>query len=290
MDMPRPSAAELYETYYTERAARRVSGLFDPVWSFARRQKAHRLVRAMTKGARILDVGCERGELLHVLEGLGCSVRGTQISQAAADHAWKRFGIEVYVGELPDAAFPPGSFDGILMINVLEHLPSPGPYVAEVHRLLADGGVFWVEVPNSESFTARMTGKRWLHADPEHHFWGFGVGPLRRLLRGHGFEVEQVHHWSWEHGPIGCVQSWLNLLPGPRNVVFDIVVNGIDRRRWRTQLVHVLLAALLLPVGALVAALEAASGRGQVVLVLARKPKESQAIPATVASNATPLP
>lgn len=265
--------ALLYRDYYGGADAKRLTGIFDSIWRSRRQQKAAQILRGVPAGARVLDVGCERGELLNVLKGVGCRVAGTQLSQGAADYAREHFGIDVFVGELQDAPFEAGSFDVILMINVLEHLPDPESYLRRVAELLEPGGMFWVEVPNTGSFTARLSGKRWLHHDPPHHYWGFTIPGLRTMLGRNGFDIERIHHVSWEHGPFGCLQSWLNFLPGPRNVVFDIVREGLSRQpgRLALQLVHGLLGALLLPLAVVTATVESLSGNGQVILLRLRR-------------------
>ena len=219
------------------------------------------------------DVGCERGELLNLLQGAGCRVMGTQMSSRAAAFAQRRFGIPVFVGELPEAPFASDRFDVVLMLNVLEHLPDPERYVEQVARMLAPGGVFWVEVPNVASPTARLTQKHWLHHDPPHHLWGFNVAGLTMLLERHGFVVEQRYDYTWEHGPIGALQSWLNAITGQKNVIFGIVQHGLSRRpsMLAIQLAHVLMSAVLLPPAILTTVIEGLRGSPQVVLIRARR-------------------
>jgi hypothetical protein len=93
------------------------------------------------------------------------------------------------------------------------------------------------------------------------------------MLDRHGFDVERIHHVSWEHGPFGSLQSWLNFLPGPRNVAFEIVREGLSREpgRLALQLAHGLAGAALLPLAFATATLESLSGGGQVVLLRLRK-------------------
>lgn len=273
IDPDKVPSTVLYRDYYGGANARRLTGVFDRIWRSRRRRKAEHVLRHAPPGARICDVGCERGELLHLLKEGGCVVVGTQLSQAAADFARDQFGIDVFVGELHDAPYETGSFDVVLMINVLEHLPDPESYLRRVAELLRRGGAFWLEVPNAGSFTARLSGKRWLHHDPEHHFWGFTTLGLGVMLDRHGFVIERIHHFSWEHGPIGCLQSWLNFLPGPRNVAFEIVRGGLSRdvRRLALQLAHALLATLLLPLAVVSATVESLCGNGQVILLQLRR-------------------
>lgn len=102
---------------------------------------------------------------------------------------------------------------------------------------------------------------------------GFTTLGLRAMLDRHGFVVERIHHFSWKHGPIGCLQSWLNFLPGPRNVVFEIVRGALspDVRRLALQLTHALLAAVLLPLAIVSATVESLCGNGQVILLQLRR-------------------
>lgn len=277
IDAAAPPAAELYADYYSADDAQRLSGVFDLVWRWKRRARARTILRHAPSPAAVCDVGCERGELLNLLKRAGCRVVGTQMSVAAAEFARRRFGIDVFVGELEDAPFAADRFDVVLMINVLEHLADPERYVAQVAKMLAPGGMFWVEVPNVSSPTARMTGKHWLHHDPPHHLWGFSEEGLRRLLSRHGFAIEQAYRFSWEHGPIGTLQSWLNALTGRKNVIFGIVQNGLsaDRGVLRVQVLQVALSAVLLPLAVLVAAFEGVVGQPQVRLLRTRKARDS---------------
>ena len=263
----------LYRDYYAGDGAERLSGVFNGIWKWLRHRKAARLLAAIPERGRVLDVGCERGELLSVLKAAGRHVNGTQLSQAAADFAKTHFDIDVFVGQLGDAPYAAASFDAVLMINVLEHLPDPTAYLRLVHGLLRPGGVFWLEVPNAGSFTARTGAKRWLHHDPAHHLWNFTLPSLTQATTRTGFTVEASYHVSWEHGPIGCLQTWLNLLPGPRNVIFDIAKGGLSRKPGRLllELGHAAIGAVLLPFAFIVATAESAAGNGQIMLVRLRK-------------------
>jgi SAM-dependent methyltransferase len=273
IDRRRASDGDRYSAYYREASAQRLAGVFDRLWQWKRRSRGRMIRRHTSATARVCDIGCERGELLSVLKAAGCSVAGTQLSPAAAQFARDRYGIDVYVGELMDAPFHDEVFDVAIMLNVLEHLPDPDRYVAQVARMLASDGVFWLEVPNAGSLTARMCGKRWLHHDPDYHLWSLDKAALDRLLLRHGFVADRVSDFTWEHGPIGCVQSWLNFLPGPRNVVFDVVRDGFARTAGRRtlQAAHLVLATLLVPAALAVTALEGLIGNGQITLIRLRK-------------------
>ncbi len=273
IDGPAMGGGEAYDQYYSSESAKRLAGIFDVLWRLKRQSRARLIRRHAPPFARVCDIGCERGELLNLLQIGGCTVVGTQLSLAAAEFARTHFGIDVYVGELMDAPFASQTFDVIVMLNVLEHLPDPRQYLEQAARMLASGGVLWIEVPNVSSLTARWSGKRWLHHDPRHHMWGFNTTAITRLLGEYGFTVDRTYRYNWEHGPIGTLQSALNALPGPANVIFGIVSNGLSRRprMLAIQLAHIALSVVLLPLSVVVAAFEGLTGKPQVVLLRAIK-------------------
>lgn len=270
---PTVAAPELYDQYYSEDAAERLAGPFNALWRWKRRSRARLILRGLPSGAAVCDVGCERGELLNLLKAGGCAVVGTQMSVAAAKFAARRFGIDVFVGELPDAPFAGHAFDAMLMLNILEHLPDPERYVAQASTMVRPGGVFWVELPNVGSFTARFALKNWFHHDPEHHLWSLNKAGMLRMIERHGFVIDRIYSQNWEFNPIGCLQSWLNFLPGPKNVVFSVVRRGFSRQTAPLirELIHVVLGAALLPLATAVAWVEGLCENGQVLLIRARR-------------------
>jgi SAM-dependent methyltransferase len=93
------------------------------------------------------------------------------------------------VGDLHALDVPDASFDAILCTEVLEHVAQPERVVAELHRLLADGGALLVTVP--------FVGP--LHEEPHDHYRYTSHG-VRGLLERGGFTDLQVRplsgYWS----------------------------------------------------------------------------------------------
>jgi ubiquinone/menaquinone biosynthesis C-methylase UbiE len=56
--------------------------------------------------------------------------------------------VTFHVQDIEDSTFPDALFDGILLNEVLEHVPSEEQTLAEVWRLLVDGGYLCVFSPN----------------------------------------------------------------------------------------------------------------------------------------------
>jgi len=88
----------------------------------------------------LLDVGCGGGLFLGMMRERGFRVAGLDFSREAAALAWRLHGAPAVVADLESAPFRPGTFGGIAMSHVLEHLADPRAYLAAAHRLLQPDG------------------------------------------------------------------------------------------------------------------------------------------------------
>jgi SAM-dependent methyltransferase len=95
-------------------------------------------------GQRVLDLGCGRGEVVAALRGQGIDAVAVDYAAAAVRLAATRLAGEAVVVRADGTALPfrSGSFDRVLMGDVIEHLPWNLGVAAlrEVGRVLAPGG------------------------------------------------------------------------------------------------------------------------------------------------------
>ena len=275
-----PTSEEVQALYQEAYYAAATADRFQPPFEWLERRfriwRARRLRRLLPPPpARVLDVGCGRGVFLGGLRNAGYEVHGTQLSRTAAASIQARYGFEVFVGDLPDAPWPAAYFDVITVWHVLEHMPDPARALDCLAGLLRPGGLLIVEVPNAGGWSARLFGWRWLHWDREHHLVHFTWPVLRDMLERRGFEVTRRSTVSIEYGPTAILQSLLNLLPGPENLLFRAVgktAGARISRRWIT--LHILALPVLLPLAALLFAVTVLAGEGDVLNVMCRHRKQ----------------
>jgi O-antigen chain-terminating methyltransferase len=138
-------------------------GLSDFYIEFQNRHRgSEELIRERQRGRvpyfqscrRVLDIGCGRGEFLELLREHGIPAEGIDLTDSAVETCVAK-GLSVVRAEAHAflAAKDPGTFDGIHMSHVLEHIPF-GAAVALLETCeqhLALGGVIVAETPNPHS-------------------------------------------------------------------------------------------------------------------------------------------
>jgi 2-polyprenyl-3-methyl-5-hydroxy-6-metoxy-1,4-benzoquinol methylase len=175
--------------------AQQYRNLYQQHWWWRARERAilgeiRRLGFRETGSLRILDVGCGDGLLFPSLAGFG-SVFGVEADETtlAADSPWRP---QIYCQPF-DAAFQPGqTFDLILMLDVLEHLPEPEAALEHARTLLSPGGRLLMTVP---ALNALWT----THDDVNHHYIRYDRRSFRSLAAAAGVEVlvlRYFFHWT----------------------------------------------------------------------------------------------
>src|SRR5215471_10370008 len=146
------------------------------------------LARSTARGP-LLDVGCGGGLFLGMMRQRGFRVVGLDFSRDAAAVAWRYQQVPAVTGDLEKAPLRPGSFAGITMSHVLEHLPDPRAYIAAAHHLLASDGRLVIHVPNAASWQFRVLGRSWNGVDVPRHLFDFRSRDVEKLLESCGFQV-----------------------------------------------------------------------------------------------------
>ncbi len=255
--------ADLYQSDYRPRPqGQRFPSLIE--WALARgeRAMARRILKMTGKGKRALELGCGRGTLLDALRDVGFVVSGTELNKdciaacRSRGHAVDESSIEAF-------AAAGLSFDWIIAIHVLEHLPSLSDFCSSAERLVPPGGRMVLEFPNADSPFGRTRG--WFGRDYPNHLHQIPARAFRKFMEQRGWVIEKVEQWSLKFGPYSIGQSMGNqLMPGSRNALYrflqrprkELLVSAL------LQIPFVLSAAIAYPATHL---LLAPSGRGEIV-------------------------
>ncbi|MGH8946269.1 MAG: class I SAM-dependent methyltransferase [Acidimicrobiia bacterium] len=144
-------------------------------WDPAHLKRIDRLLD-LQPGDRVLEVGCGRGHLTRRLAERGIDVTGIDVNPGAAEIADTD---RVLTMRAESLEFADDSFDFVLSIHALEHIPALGEALGESARVLRGGG------------TA-------LHIYPAEPIKGLYAIPTSIVLHGTPFKARQVHcHRLW---------------------------------------------------------------------------------------------
>jgi ubiquinone/menaquinone biosynthesis C-methylase UbiE len=126
---------------------------------------------------RILEIGVGEGHVMsRVRERFpGVPLVGVDLPDDALSDEWKQQGLPCMFGDATTLPFPDDSFDLVLAIEVLEHVPSPEAALSELARVCS--GTFVASVP----------------FEP---LWRAGNILRRRYVKDLGNTPGHVNHWT----------------------------------------------------------------------------------------------
>jgi SAM-dependent methyltransferase len=183
--LPEEDDAEDYGSYYHE------GNLEVP--DFVRR-RLEEIVSGFDRHRRLnswLDVGCGAGTLLHAVAARGWDGIGTEIASVAVDKL-RSEGLDVRRGELGELDLPPGGFDVVSMIEVLEHVPFPDALLESCRTLVRPGGALYITTPHARGLSGRLLGARWQVVGPPEHLQLYSTRGLRTAVTRAGFSRGSV--------------------------------------------------------------------------------------------------
>ncbi len=173
--------------------------------------------RHFTPNTRLLDIGCGTAWLAEDFSDyVGVDTAEDVITKAAAQ------GIDVRLAR-PDGTLPfaDGSFDGVILKDVLEHLTDPVSMVREVKRVLRPGGRVFASSPDAQ---------RWVWNDYT-HVRPYTRTAMRRLWADQGMAVDRLSYESVAPGT-GIISGYTKKKQRPLPFVLAAHLPVVRRNVW----------------------------------------------------------
>jgi 2-polyprenyl-3-methyl-5-hydroxy-6-metoxy-1,4-benzoquinol methylase len=177
-------------------------------------------------GGRVLDIGCGLGGMLIPFRMRGYETYGCDFGREFLNYG-RTLNPNLIEGDVSKAAGH-GPFDLIILSHVLEHATNPIALLTQVRSLLAEGGTFYVEVPNLFDI-GRSYNYDLLEYLQGAHPWTFSSQTLGAALLRSGLEVIA----SDDSGHVCCFTRGVKAVPDaaaaqPERVIREL--RSIERR------------------------------------------------------------
>ena len=166
----------------------------------------------------ILDVGCDIGLTVKTLENNNYYAEGIEVSKVGSGIALNKTGIKVHNTKLENFQSDV-KFDGLLLLDVLEHLDNPIEVLRNCADKLSQQGYIFIHTPHHSGLGSRY--KKLLHRigirnNYKHfgfpqHLYGFDKISLSKMLGKAGFEA--IHFESWSNKLTRGKINFFNYLP-----------------------------------------------------------------------------
>jgi len=142
-------------------------------------------IYAFKPSGKLLDVGCSVGDFLHKAKHF-YEVEGVEVNPQTAAIAEQHFKVHKYfLGEL---GLEP-KYDIVTLHQILYGVPDPVGLLCDIHRILKNGGLLYINTPNANSYAMA------LYRGKTNHVYGyttlnvFNQQSLTELAGRAGFEI-----------------------------------------------------------------------------------------------------
>jgi len=162
----------------------------DNPFTFKRHSQLYSLISSYVHSdSRILDVGCAMGSFLEYLHKQGLNkLYGIDIIENYVSYAKKKGDHNIKLGSAESIPFDDNSFDLLALDQVMEHLVEPIQALKEAKRVLIDGGLLCIGVPDASRYDEMYFFDFYWFIMRE-HIQHFDVEHLKLLAEMEGFEL-----------------------------------------------------------------------------------------------------
>ncbi len=115
-------------------------------WYLSRKETLKEWISQVPPTSHILDLGSATGGNSVLMQNLGFKVSSLEYSELGFNLQVQK-GIDVAKGDARDIPFSESHFDGVICLDVLEHILEDSQVVSEIARVLKPGGYFLISVP-----------------------------------------------------------------------------------------------------------------------------------------------
>jgi SAM-dependent methyltransferase len=149
-------------------------------------------------GKTNLDIGADNGVISYLLRQRGGRWRSADLDERAVASIRQLVGDEVYRLDGASTPFADRSFDQVVIVDYLEHIPDDRAFARELERIVKPGGTVIVNVPHLQPGSPLNRFRHLIGLTDEWHGHlrpGYSLASLRETL-GPRFRIERAVTYS----------------------------------------------------------------------------------------------
>ncbi len=188
-------------------------------------------------GKKVLEIGSGMGAMIDFAAGKGRKITGVDIDSYFLKFTKRKYAdnrnIKIVRSDCMSLGrkFKKGSFDSVIISNVLEHIKDDGRAVRIINSMLSSGGKVAVFVPAFQLLYGVLDKN-------VGHYRRYSRKTLRKVLETGGFEIEKIYYMNF----VGFFGWYLNskllgrgLTPENQSAFFDKFIVPVER--WVEKLI-----------------------------------------------------
>ncbi|MEK9702364.1 MAG: class I SAM-dependent methyltransferase [Deltaproteobacteria bacterium] len=172
------------------------------------------------KNAKLVDIGCGRGDMMHAFSATGYEVHGLDLSPASIELC-KPHSVKIVDLSKEQLPYEEQTFEYSFSKSVIEHLHDPMLLLKENYRILKTEGVAIVMTPS------------WMHNNwgpfylDHTHVTPFTIPSLRDAMKLAGFSEVKVYNFYqlpflWKKPSLEVLIKMIAKLPLPYKPMYDV--------------------------------------------------------------------
>lgn len=167
----------------------------------------------ISKGTRVLDIGCGSGTSLLEIKNMDAEPYGTEVDENIRPIS-KELGLNVEIGNIDNSNYPDNFFDIITISQVIEHIPDPVSFINKTKKKLKDNGEIILSFPNTNSVFRFIFREKWINWHVPYHQNHFSRENIKILAERTGLRIKRIRTITPTIWTFMQLRSFLSLFKG----------------------------------------------------------------------------